>query len=330
MSEKVYIIILNWNSWRDTIECLESVLRLDYDNYQVIVCDNASSDDSLNCICQWASGNITAPVANSALAYMTMPPFRKPVTVRSFTSPPREKVHDQEKPSIWLIETGGNFGFAGGCNVGIRMALREGDCSYVWLLNNDTVVTPQSLSELVGAFNSEPSIGMAGSTIYRYYDPQIIQDYGGQGYNKWIARISKPSANDIPRKMAYVCGCSMLVKSDLIHDIGLMGEQYFLYYEEIDWAVRSRGKYTLGYAPNSIIYHKEGASTGANSARSKGSFLAERYSFRNRILFTRKYHPWMIPSVLAGVVLAVLFRAASGDLKRAKNALLSAIEGLRL
>src|SRR5271170_2058279 len=145
----VYVILLNWNGWRDTIECLESVFRLDHQRITVILCDNASSDKSMEKIEDWASGRIAASCSSADLARLVLPPIPKPIscdyvrTSRAGTASPSPDVR------LVLIQTGANLGFAGGNNVGIRYALSRDDCDYVWLLNNDTVVEPNSLSAML-------------------------------------------------------------------------------------------------------------------------------------------------------------------------------------
>ena len=108
-----------------------------------------------------------------------------------------------------------------------------------------------------------------------------------------------------------------------------MEESYFLYFEELDWAMRSKGRFLLGYSPDSIIYHKEGAQAGSNSDRMKRSLLSDRFLSKNRVLFTRRYVPWALPAVLITVILAAGYRLVRGDPKRARVMLASMFEGLR-
>lgn len=88
----------------------------------------------------------------------------------------------------------------------------------------------------------------------------------------------------------------MLVRREFIETVGLMSEDYFLYYEEIDWITRGAGRFRLGYAPDSIVWHKEGASIG--TAASGGSPLSMYYLYRSRLRFTARHHPRCVPTVL--------------------------------
>jgi GT2 family glycosyltransferase len=128
--------------------------------------------------------------------------------------------------------------------------------------------------------------------------------------------------------MNYVNGASMLASRAFLEQIGLMEESYFLYFEEMDWAMRTRGKFALGYARESVIYHKDGATIGSNLDRRKRSILAERYLSRNRILFTKRFFPWALPTVLISVCLAAIHRFCIGDMKRAKVMVGSMVQGL--
>jgi GT2 family glycosyltransferase len=320
---RVYIVILNWNGWRDTIECLESVLRLDYPDYKVIVCDNASSDDSLERIRSWARGETPAESRNPVLASLVTPPVPKPQPLLEIS--PGATVQNNDARLV-LIQTGANLGFAGGNNVGLRYALQQGDCDFVWLLNNDTVVHADALAQLVNRMQQRPDAGICGSTLLYYHDPSKVQAWGGSVYNKWFARgghIGKlanaahlPEPHDVERKMAYVTGASMLVRKSFLEQAGLMDEQYFLYFEELDWAARAKAQFRLAYCPHSIVYHKEGSSIGSHRKTVQQSAMAEFYLTRNRILVTRKRYPYALVTVLFAVSMSAIHRLLN---RRGKN-----------
>jgi GT2 family glycosyltransferase len=333
MSSKVYVVILNWNGWKDTIECLESLLRVRYDNFQIVICDNDSHDSSLDRIVEWAEGNLAAAAANPLLDSLSKPPVPKPIPIQ-FAAPPfspqlKASPASGRQPLV-LIRSNMNLGFAGGCNVGLRFALAQPDCDYAWLLNNDTVVDPDSLGELVALMSAKPTIGMAGSTIVEYFNLSQVQAYGGTRYSRWRARTPPLQADSVGKNQILDCvlGCSMLVSRCFMQNVGLMDESYFLYFEELDWAVRAKGRFLLGHAPKSIVYHKEGASIGSSRQRSKRSMLSERFLARNRVLFTKRYYPYLLPSVLSWVLATACHRMLIGDKSRAKAIFAAAIEGL--
>jgi len=302
---KTYIVLLNWNGWADTLECLESVFRSDYPDYRVIVCDNDSQDGSLEKIKAWADGERRAPQGNPALAYLSRPPSRKPIAYVELDRAGAESggMHGEEPPLI-LIRTGGNLGFAGGNNVGLRYALARGDFAYAWLLNNDTVIAADALRRMVERMKQAPHAGMCGSTLRYYHEPDRIQARGGVAYCKWrclgmpigfLQHADRKVKNEeVERRMSYVIGASMLVRREFLEEVGLMEEDYFLYFEEFDWVRRAKGSYGLVYAQESVIYHKEGGSIGTDSA-GKQSALSIFYFQRSRVKFLRKFFKPYLP-----------------------------------
>jgi GT2 family glycosyltransferase len=335
---RVYIIVLNWNGWRDTIECLESVFRLDYPDYQVVVCDNGSSDGSLVQIRRWARGEIEVEARNPALAGLTSPPIPKPIPLAEISGG-KDRASDGEGfPRLLLMQTGANLGFAGGNNVALRYVLKLADCDFVWLLNNDTIVRPDALSHLVHRMTARPDAGICGSTLLYYDDPSKVQAWGGSIYHRWVARgghignfasaMPLPEASEVERKMAYVVGASMLVRKQFLEQIGLMDEGYFLTFEEIDWITRAKGRFTLAYAPGSIVYHREGGITGSHREPSRRSSLNEFYCIRNRVLFTRKHYPLALFSVLCAIGASALYRLLNRHWMHVSAVIRGATEGL--
>lgn len=311
----VYIVLLNWNGWKDTIECLESVYRMGYPNFRVIVCDNDSRDGSLQHIKDWAEGRQAAAPFAVSLA----PAEResgKPVAWVEYDRAQAEAGGDpDEHAPLVLIQTGANLGFAGGNNVGLRYAQARNDHGYAWLLNNDTVVQPDALSQMVRHMQQRPTAGICGSRLVFYHRPDQVQAWGGSSYNEvrgyvtplgMFEPVSAPfDVDEIERQMAYVVGASMLVSAPFLHDIGLMTEDYFLYSEEIDWACRAKGRYTLAYAGNSLVYHKEGGSIGSSSTTTQSS-LAIHYLYRNRVRFIRRFYRPRLASGLRQIAFEML------------------------
>jgi len=304
----VYIVIVNWNCWKDTVDCLESLLLLAYPGHRVVLCDNGSTDGSLAEIRKWAEGR--------GLAYAEYD--------AAHGAPGGGEAMD---PRLVLIRSGKNLGFAGGNNVGLRYALGQGDLDYAWLLNNDTVVEPDALSFLVRRMEEEPGAGMCGSTLRLFHDPQRIQAQGGGHYCRWIGlpwhygrlspRGNAPDQRRAQKRMNYVEGASMLVSRRFLEEVGLMCEDYFLYFEEADWALRARGRFTLAYAAQSVVHHKVGTSIGTSSNPAKKSYLCDFFNIRNRILFTRRFYPASLPTVYLTLCGALLLRLLLGKWDRA-------------
>src|SRR5260370_5037802 len=177
---RTYIVIVNWNGWKDTIECLESVFRLRHNDFVVIICDNASKDDSVRRIMEWAKGERLAPPASSEMGSYTCPPVPKPIALSLLEDSRVNEPHlSGGCDRLILIRSEKNLGYAGGNNLGLRYILHRNDHDYVWLLNNDTIVHSDALAELVSRVEEEPRIGICGSRLCFYSAPQLIQAYGG-------------------------------------------------------------------------------------------------------------------------------------------------------
>nr|WP_092074266.1 glycosyltransferase family 2 protein [Dendrosporobacter quercicolus]NSL49170.1 glycosyltransferase family 2 protein [Dendrosporobacter quercicolus DSM 1736]SDM86328.1 hypothetical protein SAMN04488502_10845 [Dendrosporobacter quercicolus] len=321
-TSKVYIIILNWNGWQDTIECLESVFRSNYPNFTVIVCDNASIDNSLDKIKQWANGHIQSYVTDdSKISLLTTPPIKKPLPYAEYTRIQIDQcaVDNEENSPLILIQTGSNLGYAGGNNVGIRYALIQNDFEYIWLLNNDTVVDYTALAQLIKRMKNKPSAGICGSTLLYYDNPDKVQALGGARYNRWLgtskhigALANFESLNidciSVERKIDYIVGASMLVSKKFLNDVGLICEDYFLYFEEIDWITRGRENFELAYEYQSIVYHKEGNSIGSSNDFKERSFTSDYYAIRNRLIFTKKHFKYALISVYIGLIPTIMNR----------------------
>lgn len=305
---RVVIILVNWNGWQDTIECLKSLLSMDYQNFRIIVCDNGSSDDSLQRIMHWAECH--------GIMYHK---YQRAEVEAGYNS--------SADPVLTLIRNDENLGFAGGNNVGLRFAMARGYADYCWLLNNDTVVEPDALTHLVVRMQQQSNVGMCGSTILLYHDRKRIQALGGGHYCRWIGlpwhygRFTRWGGEINPLRaelwMNYVEGASMLVSRQLVNEVGLLCEDYFLYFEEADWAIRARGRFGLGYAPQSIVYHKVGGSIGTSSNPAKKSYLCDYYNIKNRLVFTRRFCPYALPMVWLVIAGALMLRLCMGKWDRA-------------
>jgi len=336
---KVYIILVNYCGWVNTIECLESLLRMEYDNYQIVVVDNASNDGSVAKFRFWAEGKMDI-IGNLgySLKHLSFPPVPKPVYYVEYNRKQSEEgnfkkqenhssiLHKIPAPLVF-INSGGNLGFAGGNNVGLRYALKDDNFQYAWLLNNDTVVEPSALKKMVKRLHEKPSAGMCGSTLCYYFHPKAIQALGGSTYNKWLGwnrfvseTEQTPTVLDpavIERSLFDISGASMLVSRPFLETVGLMSEDYFLYFEELDWSVRSRNKFALAYAAESVVYHKGSASIRKGTTKDKISIFSDYYMQKNKIVFTRKHFPYALPTIYFGLILTFIKSIVKKQWKRA-------------
>ena len=240
----ISIITLNWNGTAVTCDLLRSIKEQNtYSNIEVIVVDNASREDP----------------GEACLAIY---------------------------PDVRIVRNDANLGFAGGNNAGIRAA--RGD--YFFIVNNDTEFTPFLLEHLLAVFREYPNAGMASPKFHYFFDKGRIEYAGYEDINILTGRNGMIGHGQMDggqydklQRTPYVHGGAMMLPRYVVEAAGLMPEEFFLYYEELDWSAHIRKKgYELYYQPAALIYHKESMTTG------KASPLKTFYLTRNRILFMRR------------------------------------------
>jgi len=165
---------------------------------------------------------------------------------------------------IHVIENDKNFGFAEGCNIGMRYAL-SGGTDYVLLLNNDTTVASDFLTEMISVGESDESIGILGPKIYFYDQPDIIWEAGGK-INWWLGSIEVCAYGEVDiaqrdkiTETDLVSGAAMLIKTGIINRISLLDSSFFLGFEDYDYCIRARkAGFKVVYVPSANIWHKVG------------------------------------------------------------------------
>ncbi|HEY5137776.1 MAG TPA: glycosyltransferase family 2 protein, partial [Methylococcales bacterium] len=314
----VVAVVVNWNGERDTIECLEALLASEYQNLSVIVVDNGSAANSLNAIKDWAQ---TQLLLNPQRAWSAATRFQ---VIFPPTNGEWNKRSWEERALLMLVPMQHNLGFGAGNNVGIKLALSNTSTEFVWLLNNDAVPTARCLDQMVSRIQRDPDVGMCGCRLLFYREPELVQALGGARFYPWIAESRdigylsradrKVDSSKIEAKLDHLSGASMLVRRSFIEDVGLLDEGYFLYYEEMDWIIRSAARYKLAYADDAVVHHKLGASTCGSDFDRKlhRSSLSAFFMTKSRLRFTRKFYPWALPTVVGYCILWALWTYARG------------------
>jgi GT2 family glycosyltransferase len=246
MPPKVSIIILNWNGKDETLECLESVYQINYENYEVILVDNGSVDDS----------------------------------VRDF---------NKRFNQLIIIENKENEGFCKGNNLGISLAL-ERKAEYLLILNNDTLVEPSILKDLISAVRQDPERIIVNPLIAYAYNRQRIHWLGAKidWGNAWLcgSRKEKEALSSVSlMETDSVSWCAAFFNAKAIYKTGYLDESFFAYYEDIDWSCRARknGFKTMVF-PKVLVYHKCSQSSGGEFSPTVYFYL-----FRNRFIFILKH-----------------------------------------
>jgi len=306
----VEVILVNWKRATDTCVCVDSLLKIKSQNIYIVVCDNCSPDGSGDQLQTFFERQFKFKIRHESGHVKVIDYYRDSDAL------------DNVLPIATLVLNDENSGFAKGNNVGLSYGAKSLSPDFYWFLNNDTEVESDTLNEMIVRMQGGDRIGICGSTLVYDFDRETIQAYGGAEYQKWTGAVREIGnqtqlgfpidQQSVEKRMSYVSGASMLVSKEFLETVGPLSEDYFLYYEEIDWAVRARKKgFRLGYAPDAIVYHKEGAALGSGKSEGR-SLLAEYYGVRNRLVFTRKFYPWALPSVFCFSLLQVLRRCLQG------------------
>lgn len=276
---QVSIIILNWNGWQDTIECLESLYRIDYPNYNVILVDNASSDDSVSKIEEYCRGE-----RDIESKYISFNSKNKPISILKYQLKElkKEKILEEEENilnlrsnrKLILILNDKNYLFVAGNNIAIKyFALKRLKSDYILLLNNDTIVEPTFLSEIIEVAEKDNKIGIIGPKICRYDNPEETEW-------SWLQDIQGGAC-----EQAYLSGAAFMFKRSLIKSIGLLDYRYIHYIEDYDYchSARKAGFKVIHVPTKCKVLHK------GSIAQNKVNGLLIFFRQRNYFLYKRKH-----------------------------------------
>lgn len=237
---KVSIIILNYNGWEDTIECLNS-LKSELNQkdifVRIIIVDNGSNNNSIEKIKAW--------ILKSKYNYSNY----------------KENINSLMDSKIILCNLDKNYGFPGGNNQGIKIAMALND-NYVLLLNNDTTIEKGFIKPLINVMQSDKSLGIVGGKIKDYYNHDNYILGGFINYNKCSGYHFYNTNKMNLKYVTFLSGCLWLINSKVIKKIGMLNEDYFLYVEDVEFCNRiTNNGYKMTCTEDSIIYHKESKST---------------------------------------------------------------------
>ena len=303
---KIVIVILNWNLWRCTIKCLESVFNLNYSNYEVIVVDNGSHNDSINKIMEYALCELK--INCEFLVYDPKEKLIKFIELNESEFKSETYINNNIKSvkKLSIIQNDRNYGFAKGCNIGIRWALNS-KADYILILNNDTVIDKDFIEPML-KFSEDEDVWMMGPKTYFYGNKNLIHSGGGYldlfwGTTKHIGLLEEDHGQyDQVQSVNFMTGCALMLKKEMLNDIGLFDESYFTYYEDADLCFRvfERGKKIL-YVPQSKIWHRVSQTSGNFNP------TTSYYLTRNRLKFIKDHKPKYLIFSFIHILLVDLF-----------------------
>ncbi len=272
--EHIAIVILNWNGYEDTLECLQSLALCTYNNFEIILVDNASQDNSV------------------AIIKERLHQHNADASLRKFCF--EEENRDESSIKVTFIENAENLGFAIGNNIGIAKAL-ELDAGYILLLNNDTTVAPDFLMQLISFFRAHPDYSVATPQI-RYFDkPDMIWNCGGRltasGSRKYF--FDDKAFSQLPDKsflnISFITGCALMAKAGVFKTHGLLSDAFFFGEEDYEFSLRmKKNRVKVACVLPSVIYHKVNSSISKASDSAIGKMYIH---YLNRYINLRSYMP---------------------------------------
>jgi GT2 family glycosyltransferase len=248
MMPKVAVIILAYNGCELTCACLDSLRASTYSQREIWVVDNASTDG-------------TAEAVRSAY------------------------------PEVRWVALPDNRGYVGGNNAGIQAASAAG-ADLFFLVNNDTLLDPACLAELVQAQQRHPRAGLLGPMVYTWDQPPLISSAGGQVDWRHADAVNiglgEPDQGQFPERVVdFINGCGLMVTRQVVDQVGLLDERFFLYWEETDWAARVRqAGLECWFVPAAKMRHKAPIRVPAFNPTTL------YYVTRNRLLYMALHAPW--------------------------------------
>ncbi len=273
----VGIVVLNYNNSSDTVECIDSILRNNYSNYDLIIVDNNSTDKSVSRITEW-------------------------IKLNSYDF---NLVHDgdsdglnSESKKITVIKSGRNGGYGYGNNIGIKYALKNG-ADYVLVLNNDTVVDRNFLQPLVNKCNGDNSVGIVSGKINYYNNPEIIWSNGGtfdpdSGKIVHLNIGERDKGQKPTKEITFLSGCMWFIPKEVFEKVGFIDERFFMYMEDVDFCIRvTNANFKLFVVDESKILHKAGSTSGEFSK------FSVYWRSKNYVLLLRKHYPDFLKRVLS-------------------------------
>lgn len=271
------IVVVAYNAADVIRDCLETLLAAS-DGARIVVVNNASTDDTLQVLQSWKIG---------CDGYR---PEALPFAIKTVSKP-------IQNATFVIIDAPTNEGFAAGVNIGLKHCLSDPQIDRVWIVNPDTLTppgTPKAIAEAPAGF------ALMGGRILYADPPHHIQIDGGT-LDKWTGvtgnlHLGQPAdvAPSRPEDMAFISGASMVASRRFIEAAGPMTEDYFLYYEEVDWALK-RGTLPLAYCAGAVVYHHAGTAIGSPKLNALPSRFSAYYKHRARMMFLKRHFPASVP-----------------------------------
>lgn len=285
------VVVVTFNSSDVILDCLESLLASQGVTLRIAVVDNASTDGTVALIRSWAEGQ-TSFVTPDDVPF-DLVPSPKPRLLEG--QPDAGAGH-----GVTMIETGINAGFAAGVNAGLAHLAQDPEIDRFWVLNPDSVVPAGTAAAFASAPAPEGGFGLMGGRVLYCDGTDRIQIDGGTVNRKTGVtgniNLGAPAATPAPdaSQMDFITGASMVASRAFYDRVGPMPEDYFLYYEEVDWALQ-RGDLPLIYCAEGLVYHRAGTAIGSPKLGRPASPFSLYFKHRARMRFVARHMPTALP-----------------------------------
>ncbi len=310
------IIIVNYNRYPDTIECLESILKSSYQNFQLFIVDNSLKNEDYEMFKKW-SQNIPIPI-QTKFPNIVFPFSYKSSKDILFLKEEEIEYKNSINQKIIFIRSAINKGFSAANNVVLKYLKNQDKFDYIWLLNNDTVVPTNFLYDITGKLSIlKNKVGIIGNSLCYYDFCDKLQCVANE-YNNWLAHTFPVYAgllySEISKEDIYdliPIGASMFIKKECFDKVGLLEEDYFLYFEEWDYTSRAKKKSWESVIFTGVyIYHKHGTTIDKGNKEGKTkTIFSDYYLLKNKIVFAKKnlkfYH---LPTVYLSFIPIIINR----------------------
>lgn len=287
------VIVVTYHAEEVILDCLESLLASRDVDLRILVVDNASQDSTVSTIQSWAHGQHPWDGSNKPFQPVAHGPL--PIVVGE------EHIEMLPAGTIGVLRLSENQGFAAGVNAGLRVFIGMPEVANFWILNPDCMAEANTAQMLVEKARTVGKFGIIGGRVF-YTSPSLMVQSEGGRVNLWsgtcipfnLGQIGRDVLEPPADALDYIAGSHMFVSRDFLAQAGLIPEDYFLYFEEVDWCLR-RGDLPLLACAGAAVHHHGGHTIGSATLAKAPSPLSAYFMTRSRLKFVARWHPVALP-----------------------------------
>lgn len=301
----VGVVVVTYQAEDIIIDCLESLMASKGADLRIVVVDNASRDGTVKTVTDWALG-VHALSGSGKSAHARQSHGSIPLVSGA------ERLDTLPAGAIGLLSLAENKGFAAGINAGLRSLMAMPEIDYFWILNPDCMAEAETAQHLIDKAQKVGLFGVIGGRVFYMDPPLMIQSEGGR-VDLWsgtcipfnLGRTGREVSAPEDQSLDYIAGSHMFVSRAFVMQAGLMPEDYFLYFEEVDWCLR-RGQLPLFICAEAAVHHHGGHTIGSATLAKGPAPLSAYFMARSRLKFVARWRPVALPYAWSYVMLIAL------------------------